>query len=265
MFPLAYTRLRSHQVVRYAARQTLIGICFVIPSTVLAICWICGWDFDRPLSGRAVLWFGTILAFAETIVFTPLISFRSILAFSQLNRVQEKLSQLANTDSLTGLLNRRGFGEVASTLLSTPMALGRPVSALICDIDFFKKVNDEFGHEFGDAALRRVADVLRASAGEASVALGRQGGEEFVVLLMGFAHADAFAFAESLREAFVARPIEWNGMAAAITVSIGLASTVERQVQLFLLLARADAALYEAKRNGRNRVAVSNDELLEAA
>ena len=262
---MAYTKPRSYQVARYAARQTLFGICFVIPSTVLAICCFCGWDFDRPLSGRAALWFGAILAFAETIVFTPLISFRSILAFSQLNRIQEKLGKLANTDPLTGLLNRRGFGEVASTLLSTPMALGRPVSALICDIDFFKKVNDEFGHEFGDAALRCVADVLRASAGEANVALGRQGGEEFVALLVGFAHADAFAFAESLREAFVARPIEWNGMTAAITVSIGLASAPKCRGQLGLLLARADAALYDAKRNGRNRVAESNDELFEAA
>ena len=262
---MAYNKLRSYQVARYAARQTLLGICFVIPSTLLAICWICGWDLDRPLSGRAVLWFGTILAFAETIVFTPLISFRSILAFSQLNRIQEKLGQLANTDSLTGLLNRRGFGEVASTLLSTPMALGRPVSALICDIDFFKKVNDEFGHEFGDVALRCVADVLQASAREANVALGRQGGEEFVVLLVGFALADAFAFAESVREAFVGLPIELNGMTATITVSIGLASTPKCQGELAALLARADAALYEAKRNGRNRVAVSNDELLEAA
>ena len=136
----------------------------------------------------------------------------------------------------------------------------------MCDLDLFKGINDRSGHEFGDAALRHVANVLREAAGSDKMVLGRIGGEEFALLLTDVQLAGALAFAEGLRASVAENPVEWRGAKEAITMSVGLAATPFWQGEVSPLLARADMALYRAKRMGRNRVVAAPDDfMIEAA
>src|SRR5208337_2538382 len=159
----------------------------------------------------------------------------------------------------TGLLNRRGFDKIAAETFAAPDAVGRSAAALMCDLDHFKSINDEFGHEFGDAALRHVANVLRAASRGKMAVLGRMGGDEFVLLLKEVTRSDALAVAVA------ALPVEWDGEKVWITLSLGLAATPSSEGRVSPMIARADAALYKAKRDGRNCLAVAPDFPLEAA
>ena len=128
-----------------------------------------------------------------------------------------------------------------------------------------KDINDEFGHEFGDAALRHAANLLRSAAERENLVLGRQGGDEFVALLPDFTSARALDLAERLRQTFAAQPVEWNRLTAGITISVGVAGTSTSEGRIVELIVSADAALYEAKRDGRNRVAAAKEKLDVAA
>ncbi len=254
------------QVARWIAIQTCIALAVGLPTTLLAVIWLCGGDFSRTFSAGAMLRYSMLLTLFEIVAFTPPIALRSVGTLQQLNLLRDELEKLASTDPLTGLLNRRGFDAAAVAMAASPGVRGGPAAALLCDLDYFKQVNDEHGHVFGDAALRQVAEVLReAAARHRQVVIGRQGGEEFIVLLGGVLRSEALQFAESLRATFAARPIVWNGACAQITMSIGFAATPSCDGDVEKLIAGADAALYEAKREGRNRVAISVDTLRVAA
>lgn len=164
-----------------------------------------------------------------------------------------ELNAQSVTDSLSGTLNRRGFFDTAGSLVrdATP---GLPVSALLIDIDHFKKVNDTYGHQVGDQVIRNVAKALHANAPEAAV-IGRLGGEEFAIVLPNTDRGAAMAFAEALR-----MNLERQGHAGVsadhpVTVSIGLAQGTGHTLDE--LLHDADMALYKAKSDGRNKIAVN--------
>ncbi len=123
----------------------------------------------------------------------------------------------------------------------------------VIDVDHFKRVNDEHGHEVGDAALRHVAGVLRAACRSEDV-LGRQGGEEFVVLVDDRQGDDACAIAERLRAAVAAAPLQLGALSMPITISIGVSAIAAQDRDYDAALRRADQALYAAKAAGRNRV-----------
>ena len=162
---------------------------------------------------------------------------------------QTALDELARRDSLTGLLNRRGFIEAASAAL----AGGGPFGLLLIDVDYFKQVNDRHGHDVGDAVLCRLADRLRQWEGEICFA-GRLGGEEFVLGVSGLAPRPLLQFAERVREGFAAcRYDALLGPGAVVTVSIGVAHS-SLSARFEGLYKMADEALYEAKRGGRDRV-----------
>lgn len=256
----------NRQVARWIAIQTGIALGVGLPTTLLVVWWFCGGDFSHEFTGGTILRFALLLTAFEVVVFTPPIALRSVGTLRQLNLVRDELERLASTDPLTGLLNRRGFDAAALALANAPGAHGAPAAALLCDLDYFKRINDEHGHEFGDAALRHVASVLReAAAHHSRTVMGRQGGEEFVILLGGIVRAEALQFAETLRATFAARPILWRGASAHITMSIGFAATPFCDGDVAKLIASADAALYEAKREGRNRVAICVETLRVAA
>ena len=162
--------------------------------------------------------------------------------------------RLASTDTLTGLLNRRAFVErIEKGRLSDPKAL-YPMSMLLLDVDFFKKVNDTLGHDAGDAVLQGVARVLSAIARKSDF-VARWGGEEFVLALSHTAEAGARIAAERVRRAIAeARYLLPNGTEHRCTASIGLASAEGPDWQIDELLGRADKAMYSAKHRGRNRV-----------
>jgi diguanylate cyclase (GGDEF)-like protein len=152
-------------------------------------------------------------------------------------------------DELTGLLNRRALDSRFTEIAEQASLSGQPVSVLLADLDHFKGVNDDHGHEVGDVVLRAVADAMRGSLRTFEL-LYRFGGEEFLLVLPGAESTDALLVAESLRAAIEGL----NPAGLAITCSFGVATARGAQVELPTLLREADGALYAAKHAGRNRV-----------
>ncbi|WP_426168084.1 CHASE domain-containing protein [Pseudoduganella sp. R-31] len=178
----------------------------------------------------------------------------STIDITERKRLNEELLQLATTDFLTGLPNRREF----MTRLEDEQArlqrdVGGRAAVLMLDIDYFKDINDAHGHDWGDAVLRHLAGLMRDSQRKIDM-LGRVGGEEFAILLPGADLEAARAFAERLRQRIAETPMGRNGNSIAITVSIGIASMAPADRSGDAALVRADHALYRAKRAGRNRV-----------
>jgi diguanylate cyclase (GGDEF)-like protein len=159
--------------------------------------------------------------------------------------------RLATRDSLTGLANRRLFDESLQREVARAQRLGTALSLLVLDVDHFKQVNDTYGHQTGDSVLREVADALVANTKNYDVA-ARYGGDEFVLLLPGCSRIDALNVAERVRNG-IARAVD----EAPVTISAGVATMPDNANDAGRLLAAADAALYDAKRTGRDRVAVS--------
>ncbi|MDB5848651.1 MAG: hypothetical protein JWP29_2403, partial [Rhodoferax sp.] len=171
--------------------------------------------------------------------------------------LEAELLQLAHTDSLTGVLNRRAFTERSAEAIAGARRQQRPLAVLMLDIDHFKQVNDGHGHAAGDLAIQRVAAVALRNL-RALDLLGRLGGEEFGILLPETTAGEALATAERLRNAIAADLLVNDGSEIALTVSIGL-SSLRPGEDIQALYQRADQALYAAKRAGRNRVFVAAD------
>ena len=165
----------------------------------------------------------------------------------------------ASTDHLTGALNRRAFVENAATLCKRQTKRGEPVAVLMFDLDHFKSINDRFGHSTGDEVLRLFARVTRSSTRLNDI-IGRFGGEEFVAILPGGLEV-AEKVAERIRSAFETAAVAVCGQAVGATVSIGAAVSYDAAISIDALIARADAALYRAKHDGRNRVFAAESEV----
>ncbi|MGM5054613.1 PleD family two-component system response regulator [Rhizobium sp. 814_E9_N1_1] len=163
--------------------------------------------------------------------------------------------ELAVTDPLTGLYNRRYLDNHLNVLFNRSMARGRPLSVLITDIDRFKHVNDTYGHDGGDEVLREFANRVRSTIRGADLAC-RYGGEEFVVVMPDTSPEIAAAVAERLRAAIENAPfmLKHAGKALNVTASFGIASRITSVLTPDQLMKQADLALYEAKNTGRNRV-----------
>jgi len=169
--------------------------------------------------------------------------------------MQQELVRLATTDSLTGVLNRRAFFERARDAFARAKA-GTALSAVLFDIDEFKRVNDVYGHDVGDRAISAVAHETLAE----SPHVGRLGGEEFAALLEGHDLAAALKLAERLRRKIAALHFDTNQGRLSLTCSFGV-SMWQPGDSIELLLKRADVALYAAKTGGRNRVLAANGNL----
>ncbi|MFG1425039.1 sensor domain-containing diguanylate cyclase [Roseixanthobacter glucoisosaccharinicivorans] len=179
-----------------------------------------------------------------------------IRSAEQYQQDMEELRQLADTDPLTGLLNRRSFLTVADAALNgsrTSDGLG----ILMADIDHFKLVNDVYGHPAGDAVIRSVAASIGAALRQHD-RVARFGGEEFVVLLLNVDRAGVMALAERMRSAIGSSRVLVEGQEIAVTVSFGAALAQPGDQDVDEVIERADMALYEAKNAGRNRIAVAD-------
>lgn len=169
-------------------------------------------------------------------------------------KAEVELEKLAQTDFLTGLANRRHFMALAEQELARTLRYGGPLSVLMMDIDHFKKINDTYGHKSGDIVLQAFAQLCRSAVRNIDI-LGRIGGEEFAAVLPETDSQRAVEVAERLREIISKAEIYLeHGLPIQVTMSIGVASQVGKSGNIDTLFSWADAALYEAKKAGRNKV-----------
>jgi diguanylate cyclase (GGDEF)-like protein len=165
---------------------------------------------------------------------------------------RRSLEYAASHDPLTGTLNRTGLAACLGGHVAASCARGTPPALLVVDLDHFKQVNDTFGHGGGDVVLREAAErIVRAV--RPTDAVGRMGGEEFMVILPGCSPEAAEIVGERVRAAVASRPFHVDERPLAVTCSVGAASGVGTEATESLT-ARADAAMYLAKQSGRNRV-----------
>ena len=219
---------------RFSQRGVAIGLAFTM-ILVLAV----GFGVDA----RAVI-HNPPLLIAPLTLMVSMTMFQTVLMRSDVKyRAQAKL------DPLTQMLNRNALGHRAAELEHQATVRGEPVAVIVCDIDRFKRINDEHGHAVGDVALRDIADALR-NALRAFDLVYRTGGEEFVVLLPGASEAHAVDVAEKLRRAVARRRCGGH----AVTMSFGVAASEADGFDYNAVFARADRALYQAKRGGRDCV-----------
>jgi diguanylate cyclase (GGDEF)-like protein/PAS domain S-box-containing protein len=190
------------------------------------------------------------------------------LAQERLSQLNRQLEALARLDGLTGLMNRRAFDETLETQVRQSARTGAPLSLLLIDVDHFKAFNDAYGHPAGDACLKSIAEILSGGVHRPLDRCARYGGEEFGVILPETPAEGALSVAEAMRDGLRAAGIQHAGSEyGLVTISVGAATLPGGNSGAAVqdLLGSADAALYEAKAAGRNRVAVRQSFPAEAA
>jgi diguanylate cyclase (GGDEF)-like protein len=192
------------------------------------------------------------IAFATLFAITATGSIAFLLMLRE--RAEAEIRHLAMFDPLTELFNRRAFVELAERELARARRAGSACAVLMMDLDHFKRVNDQFGHQAGDRVLREFAAIAKQNVRTEDV-VGRYGGEEFCAVLPGVDRQRALEIAERVRQAVSRRPL--GGLPRVTTVSIGMSAA--GTMTLDQAIARADEALYLAKQQGRNRVAASSE------
>ncbi len=183
--------------------------------------------------------------------------FVTLTDVTERRRMLADLERLATTDALTGVLNRRSFLETMQRELRRSIRYRQPFSQLMLDIDHFKRVNDHYGHAFGDEVLRRFCETVESCLREEDQ-LGRIGGEEFGVILVSSAQEGGYVVAERIRRRWQDEVFEIQGARCNFTVSIGVAQLQSDDESVEDIMERADRGLYGAKRAGRNCVIVFN-------
>jgi diguanylate cyclase (GGDEF)-like protein len=173
-----------------------------------------------------------------------------------------EITARSETDTLSGLFNRRGFEDRVNRLMTTALRAGLPGAMVTADLDYFKAINDDHGHGAGDEVIRAFADVLQSTADRRAV-VGRLGGEEFAIFIPGANLTAARLYAEGVRTGFSSLSTASLGPERRLSASFGVAQLREGD-SLSDLLRRSDAALYEAKNGGRDRVCVAAGDALQS-
>ncbi len=215
---------------------------------------------EAPWSGVTRLLIMQIFVSAAAILVLPLsaILAERDRAALELERSREQLAELARTDPLTGLANRRQLNETLERECRRANRNHTPLSLALLDVDYFKTFNDQYGHQAGDECLRAVCEVVKTFGRRPGDVAARYGGEELAVLLVAATADAAWSQAEALRQAVqdLRLPHAGNEVCGVVTVSVGVATVHPRNQSVTpkMLIERADEMLYEAKRQGRNRV-----------
>ncbi len=254
--------LAVREVIRGIGHQLsrLVTACTALPFVALVavgvahaaeLLFVPGWDDhfvngELPTPARAALWF--VITACITLSLIALMIWRLIT----------RIQHLTYRDPLTGALNRRAF-EQALNEAQAQLQRGHGFALAMIDIDHFKRINDQYGHQAGDAALQHCVRVWQAGLREVD-RLGRLGGEEFCALLPLAGPDDltsAATVAERLRSSLATQPLRWKDVELPLSASFGVALPVAGDARGEIGLARADAELYRAKAEGRNRVCVA--------
>jgi diguanylate cyclase (GGDEF)-like protein len=237
-------------------------------------------ELRAPLRATALLLLAILVAFALRMPLEPLgassrllLSLREVtmllftlMAFSFLAlyaaETRRRLHDESRTDVLTGLLNRRAMEEAAAEVVKAAVRRDRPCALLVLDLDHFKRLNDTWGHDAGDRALLAAGELMLARAEEVEhCQVARMGGEEFALLLPNSSAAAAHAFAERLRAEIAALLVTVADQQVHLTASIGVSVLQAGEATWTEMLRRADQAMYQAKREGRNRVMLCDEAL----
>jgi diguanylate cyclase (GGDEF)-like protein len=244
----------KRHVLYHTALRVVVAVCLTLALTLVMTLSEFGTDLNATVRVGFVMTSGMIIGVVISALLTGALTYRSALVMRELNLARAELLRISRTDQLTGLLNRRGFDETATLVLASAKAAKMSAIALMCDIDRFKAVNDQFGHEFGDKVLIAIARVLGSFAQQNGMLAARHGGEEFAVLMIGVTGEQAMKHANALRRACAATEVSGEGVSAHVTISIGLAAS-QSTTDLSQIMRTADQALYAAKHHGRDRVA----------
>ncbi len=214
------------------------------------------WEFQNTVDGhwyqcrdQAITWFNGRRARIE--IATDISDLKNTV--EALNEAKQQAEALSRTDDLTGVRNRRGLLEDARMLFNLARRYGTGLLLAMIDMDYFKQVNDRYGHASGDKVLIRVADTIQNNIREVDV-FGRYGGEEFLLVLPGMEAEHGLQTLERLRKLVGELRFRVDQDEFAVSCSIGVAALSEKNSRVEDLVAAADRALYRAKKNGRNRV-----------
>jgi diguanylate cyclase (GGDEF)-like protein len=240
-------------------RTMMLGTAIAITTSVLVTALV----MALIPGSRDFFWYNMIVAVVSPLVSAPGLTLIAISMVYQLNAAQTALTLAAETDSLTGVSNRRSFIAQAELAFAQTKAGGPAFAVLMIDIDHFKSINDNHGHIVGDDVLRDVAQACKAAL-RSSDCFARFGGEEFVALLHLTDSAGAVAVAETLRKTVAALAFD-NRTPPAVTVSLGVAGYLPSSESLHDILNEADRQLYAAKAAGRNRVMVAGNGMRQAS
>ena len=219
----------------------------VLASVGFTLGWhlVAGW----PVQSRAL-----ILAALVPVPIASVCAAFTLKLILALDQAMLRLEELAMTDSLTGVRNRRCFMQAATLEFERATRHSRPMAVVLIDVDHFKRINDRHGHQLGDTALIEIARACQGTLRKTDL-LARFGGEEFIVLLPETGQREAVRLAERMRTA-VASEVRLPGSTrpGAVTISLGAVALSRSTPTLDILIQAADQALYDAKRSGRNRV-----------
>ena len=197
----------------------------------------------------------TVLLILTVLILLFILYFMVWKLVSRLQESQEQLKQISITDELTGLRNRRYIMERLEDEFQRARRSGKPLGLIMLDLDYFKQINDMYGHQFGDLVLKAVASRMRSSIREYDL-LGRVGGEEFFIVSPEAEVEETVRIAERIRELIRGEAISDGKREVNITISAGVTMLKEHDRNIDVLFSRADTALYSAKQQGRDRVVV---------
>jgi diguanylate cyclase (GGDEF)-like protein len=235
--------LECHRRQGYKLGDVRGGISVVIPAERLML----QLQSNRlQITAVAVLTIGLLLAILLVLTWRLV---------TRLNAAQKQLKHIAVTDELTGLRNRRYIMEQLENEYQRAVRSGAPLALILLDIDHFKRINDSYGHSFGDQILKDVSAEMKSSLRSYDL-LGRIGGEEFLIASPGSTLSDAEGLAERILNRIRNRPMGNEHRRVAVTLSAGVTSLRERDANAEAVFGRADAALYTAKIEGRDKVIV---------
>lgn len=237
------TCLECHRTAGYRVGSVIGAISVSLPAKKL---------LQETDATRLLLVLAALAAIGSLVGVTYFLTWRLAI---KLDDVQHSLKKLATTDALTELKNRRSIMDRLEEEFQRARRLEEPLSLILIDIDHFKTINDRFGHIFGDLVLKTVAALMKGALRSYDI-IGRIGGEEFLIISPASSREDSAALAERLLNRIRHEIISDGSAEAAITVSAGVAMLTDGDDAPGMLLKRADAAMYQAKEKGRNRVVI---------